>query len=62
MRPSEVALDFGTLQDLPRTSSDFEEIPYPHYWSSSQRQPEELPLHNMSEETTRCRMHQHPER
>lgn len=61
MRPSEVTLNFGTPQDSPRTSSDFEEIPYPHHWSSSQGQPEELPLHYMSEETTRHRVHQHSE-
>ena len=61
MRPSEVTLNFGTPQDSPRTSSDFEEIPYPHHWSSSQGQPEELPLHYMSEETTRRRVHQHPD-
>ena len=61
MRPSEVTLNFGTPQDSPRTSSDFEEIPYPHHWPSSQGQPEELPLHYMSEETTRRRVHQHPE-
>ena len=61
MRPSEVTLNFGTPQDSPRTSSDFEEIPYPHHWSSSQGQSEELPLHYMSEETTRRRVHQHPE-
>ena len=61
MRPSEVALNFGTPQHSPRTSSDFEEIPYPHHWTSSQGHPEELPLHYMSEETTRRRVHQHPE-
>jgi len=61
MRPSEVTLNFGTPQDSPRTSSDFEEVPYPHHWSSSQGQPEELPLHYMSEETTRRRLHQHPD-
>lgn len=61
MRPSEVTLNFGTPQDSPRTSSDFEEIHYPHHWASSQGQPEELPLHYMSEETTRRRVHQHPE-
>lgn len=61
MRQSEVTLNFGTPQDSPRTSSDFEEVPYPHHWSSSQGQPEELPLHYMSEETTRRRLHQHPD-
>jgi dolichyl-phosphate-mannose-protein mannosyltransferase len=61
MRPSEVTLNFGTPQDSPRTSSDFEEIHYPHYQPSSQGQPEELPLHYMSEETTRRRVHQHSE-
>jgi hypothetical protein len=61
MRPSEVTLNFGTPHDSPRTSSDFEEIPYPHHWSSSQGQPEELPLHYMSEETARRRVHQHSE-
>jgi len=61
MRPSEVALNFGTPQHSPRTSSDFEEIPYPHHWPSSQGHPEELPLHYMSEETTRRRVHQHHE-
>jgi len=61
MRPSEVTLNFGTPQDSPRTSSDFEEVPYPHHWSSSQGQPEELPLYYMSEETTRRRLHQHPD-
>jgi len=61
MRPSEVTLNFGPPQDSPRTSSDFEEIPYPRHWPSSQGQPEELPLHYMSEETTRRRVHQHPE-
>ena len=61
MRPSEVTLNFGTPQDSPRTSSDFEEIHYPQHWSSSQGHPEELPLHYMSEEITRRRVHQHSE-
>ena len=61
MRPSEVALNLGTPQHSPRTSSDFEEIPYPHHWTSSQGHPEELPLHYMSEETTRRRVPQHLE-
>ncbi|RDB23014.1 Dolichyl-phosphate-mannose--protein mannosyltransferase 2 [Hypsizygus marmoreus] len=56
MRPSAVAVDFGTADsDTPRTSSDFEEISYPsNYWSSS-HQEEELPLHYMSEEKARRR-------
>lgn len=56
MRPSAVAVDFGVADsETPRTSSEFEEIPYPpNHWAAS-RQEEELPLHYMSEEKARRR-------
>jgi hypothetical protein len=53
MRPSEVVLSPRTPQDSPRTSSDFEEVNYPHNWSSSH---EELPLHYMNEDKARRRI------
>lgn len=57
MKPSAVAVDFGTpdLDSPPRTSFDFEEVPYPaDHWSS--RRQEELPLHYMQEEKARRRV------
>lgn len=57
MRPPQVALNLGTPPGSPpRTSSEFEEVPYPSsHWSSSQPE-EELPLHYMTEETARRRV------
>lgn len=67
MKPSEIALNFGTPPGgSPRTSSEFEEINYPHSktesdWSSAPRREEELPLHyNMSEDTARRRVTRGP--
>jgi hypothetical protein len=58
MRPPAVAVDFGT-PDSPRTSSDFEEVPYPsNHWAS--RQEEELPLHYMNEDKARRRVAKSP--
>ena len=64
--PAEVHLNFGTTPpDSPRTSSEFEEIQYPHTtasstnslgWTLPPRREEELPLYNMSEETARRRV------
>jgi len=61
MRPSEISLDLGTPPGSPtRTSSDFEEIPYPsHHWSASHRE-EDLPLHYMNEEKPRRRVPRGP--
>jgi dolichyl-phosphate-mannose-protein mannosyltransferase len=40
----------------PRSSSDFEEVPYPpSHWASS-RQEEELPLHYINEDKARRRV------
>ncbi|KAJ7510283.1 glycosyltransferase family 39 protein [Mycena galericulata] len=58
MRPSgTVAVDFGPSDhDNPRTSDDFEQVPYPpSHWSAS-HQEEELPLYSMSEEKARRRV------
>lgn len=65
--PDSISLDFGTPEVSPRTSSDFEEIPYPQYtqashhhqtgWAAQPRREEELPLHYMNEETARRRVH-----
>ena len=60
MTPSQVEINFGTPPGTtPRTSSDFEEIPYPfqhtqpHPWATSATQREEtLPLHYMAEDTS----------
>jgi dolichyl-phosphate-mannose-protein mannosyltransferase len=63
MRPPEVALELGTPPGSPhRTSSDFEEIPYPSdHWATippaSSVATEELPLHYiMSEDKARRRV------
>lgn len=61
MKPPQVEINFGTPAgtESPRTSSDFEEIPYPfqhtqpHPWATSTTQHEEtLPLHHMAEDTS----------
>lgn len=61
MKPPQVEINFGTppATESPRTSSDFEEIPYPfqntqpHPWAASTTQHEEtLPLHHMAEDTS----------
>jgi dolichyl-phosphate-mannose-protein mannosyltransferase len=64
--PDSISLNFGTPEVSPRTSSEFEEISYPHYTTAShqqypgrgasQRREEELPLHYMGEETARRRV------
>ncbi|KAF8889886.1 glycosyltransferase family 39 protein [Infundibulicybe gibba] len=55
MKPSAVAVDFGADPE-PRSSSEFEEIPYPsNHWVPPQQE-EELPLHYMSEEKARRRV------
>jgi dolichyl-phosphate-mannose-protein mannosyltransferase len=58
MRPTgAVAVDFGPSDrdSPPRTSDDFEQVPYPpSHWSTS-HQEEELPLFSMSEEKARRR-------
>ncbi|KAH0583383.1 hypothetical protein H2248_009010 [Termitomyces sp. 'cryptogamus'] len=55
MRPAQVAIDFGNDSDTPpRSSSEFEEVPYPSS-SNNWPAPEELPLHYMSEEKARRR-------
>lgn len=57
MRPSAVAVDFGSEPDSPpRSSSDFEEISYPQNRWPASRKEEELPLHFMTEETARRRV------
>lgn len=55
MRPAAVAVDFDS-DSAPRTSSDFEDIPYPNTYRTTNRQQEELPLHYMSEEKARRRV------
>jgi dolichyl-phosphate-mannose-protein mannosyltransferase len=53
-----VAVDFGPSgrESPPRTSDDFEQVPYPpSHWSAS-HQEEELPLFSMSEEKARRRV------
>ncbi|KAJ7086024.1 glycosyltransferase family 39 protein [Mycena belliarum] len=59
MRPTgPVTIDFGPSDrdSPPRTSDDFEQVPYPpSHWSAS-RQEEELPLYSMSEEKARRRV------
>lgn len=61
MKPPQVEINFGTPPGTsPRTSSDFEEIPYPFQhtqpqssWATSTTQHEEtLPLHYMAEDTS----------
>jgi dolichyl-phosphate-mannose-protein mannosyltransferase len=59
MRPSQVQIDFGSPPGTPiRTSSEFEEIPYPathpSYSKTSQnyKHVESLPLHHMNEDTS----------
>ena len=68
MKRSDFALNFGTPPDSPRTSSEFEEVGYPHSnpdsnspdhsysWTSVPRREEELPLHYMSEDVARRRV------
>ena len=63
---AEVHLNFGTTPpDSPRTSSDFEEIHYPHTdassnasfgWTAHSQHDEDLPLYNMNEEKARRRV------
>ncbi|CAL1705382.1 unnamed protein product [Somion occarium] len=74
MKPADVALNFGTPSGSPRTSSDFEELNYPHHhtatsnsptgslgWTAVPRREEELPLpHYMSEDTARRRVPRAP--
>lgn len=75
MQPADVAINLGTPQGSPRTSSDFEEVHYPHYhistasdsppgslgWTAVPRREEELPLpHYMSEDTARRRVPRAP--
>lgn len=65
-----ISLNFGTPDISPRTSSDFEEVSYPHIattqhshnaWPAAPpHYEEELPLHYMSEETARRRVHRAP--
>jgi dolichyl-phosphate-mannose-protein mannosyltransferase len=66
-RSDSISLNFGTPEVSPRTSSEFEEIHYPHYnttttaahgsgWPVPPREQEELPLHYMGEETARRRV------
>ena len=63
-----ISLNFGTPEVSPRTSSDFEEVPYPHQtttttaqgWHTAPREKEELPLHYMGEETARRRVTRTP--
>ena len=57
MQSPAVAIDFGTTDSdtYSRTSSEFEEVPYPSYTTSAFHREEELPLHYMSEETARRR-------
>ncbi|KAG1782405.1 glycosyltransferase family 39 protein [Suillus placidus] len=59
MRPPQVQIDFGTPPGTPpRTSSDFEEIPYPathpsyNKTAQSYKHEELLPLHHMNEDTS----------
>lgn len=69
----QISLNFGTPEGSPRTSSEFEEISYPHTtttspahaaWTAAAAPPrekaEELPLHYMSEETARRRVTRTP--
>ena len=75
MKPADVAINLGTPQGSPRTSSDFEEVHYPHQhtsaasisstgslgWTTVPRREEELPLpHYMSEDTARRRVPRAP--
>lgn len=58
MRPTgPVTLEFPSDRDSPpRTSDDFEQVPYPpSHWSASHQQ-EELPLFSMNEEKARRRV------
>lgn len=65
-RSDSISLNFGTPEVSPRTSSEFEEIHYPHHtsttaahtssWPAASREKEELPLHYMNEETARRRV------
>lgn len=65
-RSDSISLNLGTPEDSPRTSSDFEEIHYPHSHTTTSRaagwpeEKEELPLHFMSEETARRRVTRTP--
>lgn len=70
-RSDSISLNFGTPEVSPRTSSDFEEIHYPHYASTATttttttaahgaRREEDLPLHYMGEETARRRVRATP--
>ncbi|KAG1863599.1 glycosyltransferase family 39 protein [Suillus subalutaceus] len=59
MRPPQVQIDFGTPPGTPlRTSSEFEEIPYPvthpsySKTSPNYKHEESLPLHHMNEDTS----------
>lgn len=70
-----ISLNFGTPEVSPRTSSEFEEVHYPHPhphphttttdahaqgWPAPPREREELPLHYMGEETARRRVTRTP--
>ncbi|KAJ7116308.1 glycosyltransferase family 39 protein [Mycena epipterygia] len=63
MRPTgAVAVDFGPSDrdSPPRTSDDFEQVPYPpSHWSASHHE-EELPLFSMNEEKARRRVPKAP--
>lgn len=66
MKPSDVTVDFGRPDpdSPPRSSSDFEEVPYPsNHWASSHQQEahEELPLHYMNEDKARRRVVRGPD-
>ena len=66
---SDFTLNFGTPPGSTRTSSEFEEVGYPHSnadsnspdnslsWTAVPRREEDLPLHYMNEETARRRVH-----
>lgn len=68
MKRSDITLNFGSPPGSPRTSSDFEEVNYPHSrtdsnspdislsWTAVPRREEELPLHYMNEESARRRV------
>lgn len=67
MKRSDIALNFGSPPGSPRTSSDFEEVNYPHStdsnspdhslsWTAVPRREEELPLHYMNEDSARRRV------
>lgn len=57
MRPPQVAIDFGAPRESSSASSDeFEQVPYPPDHYRAQQQPQDLPLHYMTEDTARRRV------